>query len=152
MEHKLNNNHQMEYQAGIERIVASIIDNMIIFIPATIILVIALAVVGILELDPLFAALIFLIWYVILIIGELILHSFVTYYYKGQSPGKKIMKIKIVDKNGKTPSISRLFLRRAIFMVLNSVFGVFFLLVIFLTEKKQGIHDLVTDTFVVKAE
>lgn len=73
----------------------------------------------------------------------------------GQSIGKKLTKIKIVDAdNGEKVSLMRVFtLRSFIFIVLNLLFMPFITIidhVFALGKKRQTLHDKLTKTKVVK--
>ena len=69
----------------------------------------------------------------------------------GQSPGKRIMNIKVVTLHGRTPKAQDYFLRW-IFRLLEitGCLGVVAILYISSTEKNQRIGDLLAQTTVVK--
>lgn len=69
----------------------------------------------------------------------------------GQSPGKQILKIKVVTLHGRTPKSQDFFLRW-IFRVLEitGCFGIIASLYISSTEKNQRIGDMLAQTTVIK--
>jgi uncharacterized RDD family membrane protein YckC len=70
----------------------------------------------------------------------------------GQTVGKKIMGIKVVTSSGKTPSMGTLFLRETIGKFVSSlILGIGYLMILW-DEKKQGLHDKIASTYVVKAK
>jgi len=78
-------------------------------------------------------------------------HLFCEVFFNGQSPGKKIMNIRVVKLNGKKPSIEDYFLRwifRSI-EVLGSL-GALAAINISSTENNQRIGDLLAGTTVIK--
>ena len=67
---------------------------------------------------------------------------------KGGTPGKWIVKIRIVDAHGKFISIPTSILRYIGYILSGLILGIGFLMIAF-TEKKQGLHDKIAKTFVV---
>lgn len=76
----------------------------------------------------------------------------VTLQHKfGQTLGKKLLGIKVVDSQGKTPS-SGVFGKREFIGKLAStiLLGIGYLMIAF-DSKKQGLHDKIAGTYVIKA-
>lgn len=65
------------------------------------------------------------------------------------SLGKMAMGIKVVDLNGDRITFGKAFLRSIGKIISASVFYIGFLMAAF-TEKKQGLHDMIASTLVVK--
>ncbi|KIO77217.1 hypothetical protein TH53_10615 [Pedobacter lusitanus] len=78
-------------------------------------------------------------------------HLICEIFFKGQSPGKKLMKIKVISLDGGQASIGQYFIRwlfRLVdFWLTGQVGG---LLCVILSERKQRIGDLVAGTTVIK--
>ncbi|MBE0598914.1 MAG: RDD family protein [Desulfuromonadales bacterium] len=70
--------------------------------------------------------------------------------YSGQTPGKRVMKLRVVRTDGTAVGYGRAFLREVPGKLLSGVLlGIGYLMVIF-HPKKQGLHDLLADTYVIK--
>ncbi len=68
----------------------------------------------------------------------------------GQTLGKKVMGIKVVDVNGNKPSYFTFFLRELIGKAISSlIFGIGYLMILW-DKQKQGLHDKIATTYVVK--
>ncbi len=81
----------------------------------------------------------------------LVIVYFVIYqFYTGQTLGKKVMKIKVVDANGKKPTILTFLLRETIGKTVSIIILLFGYLMIFWDSKRQGLHDKIANTYVVK--
>ena len=70
-------------------------------------------------------------------------------FNNGQSPGKHIMKIKVVNKDGSRPSLGSFFMRWLLSFVDIGVSGIG-LLVILLTKDSQRLGDLAAGTMIIK--
>lgn len=71
--------------------------------------------------------------------------------YTGQTLGKKVMGIRVVDAQGNKPSAMTFFLRDVIGkMVSGLILGIGYLMVIW-DSKKQALHDKIASTYVIKA-
>ena len=86
-----------------------------------------------------------------------ILNIMVTIFYwvfyqasQGQTLGKKAMGIKVVDLAGNTPSVMTFFLREIIGKIVSSIILFIGYLMILWDGKKQGLHDKIAGTVVVK--
>ncbi len=72
--------------------------------------------------------------------------------YDGATPGKKIMKIKIVNaENFETIDFVTGIKRYAGYILSSIILLIGFLMVVF-TKRKQGLHDIVSKTVVVNAD
>jgi len=68
----------------------------------------------------------------------------------GQTLGKKVMKIKVVNEAGAKPSAMVFFLREIIGKTISSLIFLIGYLMILWDKRKQGLHDKIAGTFVVK--
>lgn len=71
-------------------------------------------------------------------------------FNEGQTPGKRIMKIRVVKVDGSTPSVGNYLLRWLLRPIDGPVFSYAGALVILLTERHQRLGDLAAGTMVVK--
>lgn len=78
-----------------------------------------------------------------------------TYYifftgYCGQTPGKMVLRIKVVRQDGSPISYGRAAFREVPAKFLSGIiFGIGYLMVIF-DEQKRALHDRLSDTYVIK--
>ncbi|HRW99107.1 MAG TPA: RDD family protein, partial [Cyclobacteriaceae bacterium] len=91
------------------------------------------------------------VWYASLGIPWIFYHLFFEIVMNGQSPGKRVMKVKVVRLDGTPPTIGN-YLMRWIFSFIDYYFlsGVIAMLVIAMGGKGQRLGDLVAGTSVVK--
>lgn len=70
----------------------------------------------------------------------------------GQTVGKKLMGIRVVDIQGTRPSMGKFFLREIIgkMLVNQLTLDIGYLWVLW-DSKRQGLHDKIASTYVVKA-
>lgn len=115
---------------------------------------------------------------VVYLIVSIIYYVVFQYLNKGQTLGKKILKIKVVNKEGNTPSLYQMILRTfitnqiftylvtillvllatkeqflSLYQTLNSLATIFIIvsaLMILYTNNLQGLHDKMAKTLVVK--
>jgi len=70
--------------------------------------------------------------------------------YCGQTPGKMALRIKVIRTDGSQPSYGRAALREVLGKFVSSILlGIGYLMVIF-DSQKQGLHDKIADTYVIK--
>lgn len=87
------------------------------------------------------------------IISLIIWIGYVVFYQSqtGQTLGKKVMGIKVVDAKGQKPSAVTFFLRDIVGKIVSGlILGIGYLFVIW-DSKKQALHDKIASTYVVKA-
>jgi uncharacterized RDD family membrane protein YckC len=73
----------------------------------------------------------------------------VVWKYSNSSPGKMLLKLRIVSVNNfETPSTTQYILRLIGYIIASIPFGLGFLLV-GLNRKKQGLHDMIAGTTVI---
>ncbi len=68
----------------------------------------------------------------------------------GQTLGKKVMGIKVVDLSGNKPTAMTFFLREIIGKMVSAIILFIGYLMILWDAKKQGLHDKIAGTIVVK--
>lgn len=68
----------------------------------------------------------------------------------GQTLGKKVMKIKVVNASGATPSIGTFALRELLGKLVSVLILYIGFLMVAWDSKKQGLHDKIASTYVVK--
>lgn len=68
----------------------------------------------------------------------------------GQTLGKKVMGIKVVDVGGKTPGVLTFFLREIVGKTVSALILFIGYLMIIWDGKKQGLHDKIASTYVIK--
>lgn len=126
-----------------ERLVAQIIDFLIILLyiySATFFLFRMLLPVGMHMLVFMF----------VIYLPVLCYHLLCEMFNRGQSPGKRIMKIRVVKADGSTPGISAYVLRWLLFLIDGPLTGGLGVLVILLTKNSQRLGDLAAGTMVIK--
>lgn len=64
------------------------------------------------------------------------------------SPGKRLLKLQVTDMNGRRPSFIRAF-GRQLAKYLSGIYGIGYIMAA-CTAKKQGLHDLIAVTLVIK--
>lgn len=91
-----------------------------------------------------------IIYVLVIIVGWWL--YWVTLQHKfGQTLGKKLLGIKVVDSQGKTPSSGVLGKREFIGKLASTILlGIGYLMIAF-DSKKQGLHDKIAGTYVIKA-
>ena len=131
------------------RLVAALIDSIVLTIIIIFLAVLSLVVFGITLGEGAGVGMFFLV---------LILASLAPILYKPLMEaseyqgtlGKYVLGLKIVDKNGKKISMSTSFVRTILWIIGSQAFllclGV---IMVGFTEYKQGLHDILADTYVV---
>lgn len=69
-----------------------------------------------------------------------------------QTLGKKVMGLRVVDAQGNTPSLMTFFLREVIGKIVSAVILMIGYLMILWDGRKQGLHDKIAGTFVIKVQ
>lgn len=89
---------------------------------------------------------------------NIILNIAITIFYwvfyqasQGQTLGKKAMKIKVVDVSGNKPTAMTFFLREMIGKFVSLLLLIGYLMILW-DAKKQGLHDKIAGTVVIKVE
>ena len=141
-----------KYAGAFARFGAFIIDNLILLVAGTILFAfVEIPALGLLITLP----------------------YYVGFTYKlGQTPGKKLLGLQVVDAEGATPNLNRVVLREVIaksvpsMLIIAGTFSIFFLVAGYITgtivmlgylwiirdRRRRGLHDYIAGTFVVKKE
>lgn len=78
-----------------------------------------------------------------------LIYFFVFWVWKGATPGKMICKLQIVDENGNKITWQRAALRLVGYFVSTITLCIGFIMIGF-DAKKQGLHDKIAKTYVIK--
>lgn len=70
--------------------------------------------------------------------------------YCGQTPGKMVVKIKVMRTDGTEMTYGRAFLREVIGKFLSGILLCIGYLMVAFDSQKQGLHDKIADTYVIK--
>lgn len=123
-----------------ERLIALIVDELILLIPGLIFIAILIAVFPRLgELGQIIFSLVGVVYNIWLV------------NWKGATWGKKVMKLKIVSNDYQQPSLGKIILRESIGKWLSSLLNLGYLWMI-VDKKSQTFHDKMANTFVVKVD
>ena len=135
MAKKVNGKAASRYAGFWKRLLAAILDIIIIGLPAFI-----------LQVGLVFATGISSLVYIV----ELASIILIVYMdgIKGGTPGKLILGMRIVNEEGSYIGIPMAILRYIGKILSGIILGIGFLMIAF-TEKKQGLHDKIAKTFVV---
>ena len=88
-------------------------------------------------------------WFLGIIIGAAYTIGFWT--ASGATPGKMLMKLKVVDEQGKQVQIDKAILRYIGYWVSAIIFLIGFLMIAF-RQDNRGLHDLLAGTNVIRTE
>lgn len=69
--------------------------------------------------------------------------------WRGQTPGKMALKLKIIQTNGEEMTYGKAFLRWIGYSISGLTLGIGYLMVAF-TKQKQGLHDKIAGTYVIR--
>lgn len=136
-----------------QRIVAWIVDLIIIGIIAAVLggLAFGSIFLGGLAANP-FAA---VFGVTALVVMFVVIFGYTIYFEgarQGQTVGKMVMKIRVVDeKTGKFITMEQALIRNILRIIDNQVIGLIAVILIAVTEKKQRLGDILAKTVVVKA-
>jgi uncharacterized RDD family membrane protein YckC len=86
----------------------------------------------------------------LVVCGALTLYMAGFHFAHGKTPGKAVLRLRVVDQNGRKPNLARSLLRGLV-LSLSLCLLFFPLLCAFLTPQRRAIHDLMAGTFVVEA-
>lgn len=129
------------------RVAAALIDSAAVtLLQFALGVLLSLAVTSVAELDD--TALEFVVG----LFGAAVAIVYYVYFtgYGGQTPGKMVLKIKVIRTDGSAVGYGRAFLREVVGKFLSGILlGIGYLMVAF-DRQKQGLHDRIADTYVVK--
>lgn len=92
----------------------------------------------------------FFVLYIILLLPVLFYSFLWEIFNHGQSPGKKILGVRVVMKDGTTPTMSAYLLRWLLLLADLHIMQFIGVLAILLTKNNQRLGDLAAGTFVIK--
>ena len=149
---------KLKYAEFFDRLIAFLIDLILIAIPLFVAVLISMILshVGFISgpLAGMVSVIIMLIW-IAAILAMVVIFVYNNIYLvatKGVSFGRRIMKLKVVDLKGKYPiGYSKTLLRLVGKAICILTLGLGFLLIL-TDEKRQGLHDRIADTYVIKEE
>jgi uncharacterized RDD family membrane protein YckC len=132
------------------RAVAAVIDSLIAGALQGIILFLFAGLLGLLlhRFDSESLLMICLAW----LLGASVGVVYYVYFtaFGGQTPGKMVLRIKVVRTDGSSLTLGRAFYRETIGKFISGIiFGIGYFMVAF-DDKKQGLHDRMADTYVVR--
>ena len=145
-----------KYAGAGSRVVAIIIDHIILFIIAVIIAIplgLSAGVFALLGGQAAFDAAGFAFFGTFTVLSIILWLIYFSYFESktGQTPGKSIMGIKVVRMNGKKLTLADAFVRTLLRIIDGIGFYILGLIVIAVSEKKQRIGDMAAQSIVVKA-
>jgi predicted Zn finger-like uncharacterized protein len=131
------------------RVLAYLIDSVLLVTVQTVLSLLINLTIGMLgiatEGDP---AINTIIW----LFGAVLSISYAVFFtgYCGQTPGKMALRIKVIRTDGSPVSYGRAALREVLGKFISSILlGIGYLMVAF-DNRKQGLHDKIADTYVIK--
>ena len=131
------------------RVLAYLIDSVLLITVQTVLSLLINLTIGMLgiatEGDP---AINTIIW----LFGAVLSISYAVFFtgYCGQTPGKMALRIKVIRTDGSPVSYGRAALREVLGKFISSILlGIGYLMVAF-DNRKQGLHDKIADTYVIK--
>ena len=89
---------------------------------------------------------------IIWLFGAVLSISYAVFFtgYCGQTPGKMVLRIKVIRTDGSPINYGRAALREVLGKFISSILlGIGYLMVAF-DNRKQGLHDKIADTYVIK--
>ncbi|MBO4723503.1 MAG: RDD family protein [Muribaculaceae bacterium] len=88
--------------------------------------------------------------YIVLLILIAFYHPFFEYFFNGASPGKKILKLKVVHKDGSSPTLGSYLMRWIMFLVECMMLPGIGLICILFNKNCQRLGDMMAGTVVIK--
>ena len=140
---------ESEYAGFWIRVVATLLDSVLLGIVQFFLTFIITRTIGLMGIaateDP---AVSFIIW----LFGTTISLGYAVFFigYCGQTPGKMALRIRVVCTDGSQPTYGRAAKREVLGKFVSSILlGIGYLMVAF-DNRKQGLHDKIADTYVIK--
>jgi len=132
------------------RLLAYLVDAVILGVGATVVMVPVAVITGLLARKvPVLAMLLSGVSY-LLILALCIGYPVYFWGTRGATPGKKMLKLRVVRVDGVDPvGYGKAALRLVGYMVSGFILYIGFLMILF-TERKQGLHDMIAGTLVVR--
>jgi uncharacterized RDD family membrane protein YckC len=77
------------------------------------------------------------------------LYFFIFHAVRGMTPGKQLLKLRVIDGFGRRPSLGRSLIRTAAYLPSALLLALGFLWIGF-DREKRGLHDWLADTYVIR--
>jgi uncharacterized RDD family membrane protein YckC len=126
-----------------ERIAASVIDIMIFYFYFLILIMLTVSSMERIDEDKM------MIYYFIILIPIIVYHLLFEYFMDGQTPGKRLVKIKVVKLDGSKAGFSNYLLRWIFRIIDTTIFGIVGIITILVNGKGQRVGDIVAGTTVI---
>ncbi len=91
-----------------------------------------------------------LIIYVLLLLPFIFYHPIFEFFFNGASPGKKILKLKVVRDDGSSPTLGAYIMRWMMYLLECAMLPGIALLCIIFNKKGQRLGDMMAGTIVIK--
>ncbi len=141
--------NEQSYAGFWVRVLAYLLDSILLITVQTTLSILINLTIGMLgiatEGDP---AINTIIW----LFGAVLSISYAVFFtgYCGQTPGKMVLRIKVIRTDGSPINYGRAALREVLGKFISSILlGIGYLMVAF-DNRKQGLHDKIADTYVIK--
>jgi len=141
--------NEQSYAGFWVRVLAYLLDSVLLITVQTVLSLLINLTIGMLgiatEGDP---AINTIIW----LFGAVLSISYAVFFtgYCGQTPGKMVLRIKVIRTDGSPINYGRAALREVLGKFISSILlGIGYLMVAF-DSRKQGLHDKIADTYVIK--
>jgi len=141
--------NEQSYAGFWVRVLAYLLDSVLLITVQTALSLLINLTIGMLgiatEGDP---AINTIIW----LFGAVLSISYAVFFtgYCGQTPGKMVLRIKVIRTDGSPVNYGRAALREVLGKFISSILlGIGYLMVAF-DNRKQGLHDKIADTYVIK--
>jgi uncharacterized RDD family membrane protein YckC len=79
------------------------------------------------------------------------LYFFIFHALRGQTPGKRLMHLRVIDGYGRRPSLGRALARTAAYLPSALLLALGFVWIGF-DREKRGLHDWLADTYVIRGQ
>lgn len=141
--------NELSYAGFWIRVLAYLLDSVLLITVQTVLSLLINLTIGMLgiatEGDPAISTIIWLF-------GAVLSISYAVFFtgYCGQTPGKMALRIKVIRTDGSPVNYGRAALREVLGKFISSILlGIGYLMVAF-DNRKQGLHDKIADTYVIK--
>ncbi len=90
--------------------------------------------------------------YALMMLPVILYHPISEFFFNGASPGKKILKLKVVKEDGSSPSLGDYLIRWLMYLLEGIILPGIGLLCIIFNKKSQRLGDMMAGTMVIKNE
>jgi len=153
----------LEYAGFLVRLVAYLIDLLILmaiscvlYIPVVIVFFISIATTSPSSdtASSIWVVILLILLFVTVLVEIILVAVYFAWFESSKfmgTPGKRIMKLKVTDASGNRITFITALLRYIVKTVINQIVGIGSLFILF-NDKKQGIYDLLLNTYVIRAD